>query len=280
MTVPDGTLFNPGTAFVKTWRFKNASLLCTWDKNYTLVFTGGDQMSSTLSVPLGRDVAPGQTVDVSVNMIAPAYTGKYRGFWMLKSSTGKLFGTGNKNADPFWVDINVIKTSIDGTGYDFVTNACAATWTNANGVLPCPGSAGASQGYVLRVSNPRLENGSVVTTPGLLTVPQNIKDGYIQGIYPPFLVQPGDKFEATVNCERNAKACLVLFRLDYQIGNGPIFGFWSIGEVNDGKSYQASIDLSPFGGQEVKFVLQVQAFGPSTGDRALWVAPRIVRPKP
>lgn len=132
----------------------------------------------------------------------------------------------------------------------------------------------------MRMFNPKLEDGSILTLPGLLTFPHNVRDGYIQGIYPPFTVQPGDRFQSIVNCEGGASACLVLFRLDYQIGDGPVFGFWSIGEVYDGKYYQADVDLSPFGGQEVKFVLQVQAFGPSTGDRALWVAPRIVRPRP
>jgi hypothetical protein len=68
-----------------------------------------------------------------------------------------------------------------------------------------------------------------------------------------------------------------MFRLDYKIGNGPIQNLWAIGEINDGKYFQADLDLSRFAGQDVQFVLKILAFGPASGDRALWVAPRIVR---
>ncbi len=241
------------------------------------MFTGGDQMGSIVSVSLPRSVAPDQTVDISVSLLSPAFTGRYRGSWMLQNPAGKLFGTGDRATDPVWVDINVNKTSLEGTAYDMFANACTAAWSSGKGKLPCPGSDGDSQGFILRMFNPKLEDGSIVSLPGLLTAPQNVTDGYIQGVYPPFVAQPSDRFQAIVNCEGGATSCLVLFRLDYQIGDGPIFGFWRIGEVYDGKYYQASVDLSPFGGQEVKFVLQVQAFGAATGDRALWVAPRIVR---
>lgn len=234
-------------------------------------------MGSIISVPLPRNVAPDQTVDISVNLLAPAFAGNYRGSWMLQNPAGKLFGTGDKAIDPVWVAIKVNKTSLEGTANDLFANACAATWSSGKGRLPCPGRDGDSQGFILRMFNPKLEDGSIVSLPGLLTAPQNMTDGYIQGVYPPFRVQPGDRFQAIVNCEGGAASCLVLFRLDYQIGNGPTFGFWRIGEVYDGKYYQVNVDLSPFGGQEVKFVLQVQAFGAATGDRALWVAPRIVR---
>ncbi|MCS6994753.1 MAG: NBR1-Ig-like domain-containing protein, partial [Anaerolineales bacterium] len=279
VTVPDGTAFNPGVFFVKTWRLKNIGT-CTWTTDYKLVFTGGDPMGSVVSVPLPRNVAPEQTVDISVNLLSPPFAGNYRGSWMLQNPSGKLFGTGDLSTDPIWVAIKVNKTSLEGTAYDMFANVCTAEWSSGKGRLPCPGSDGDSQGFVLRIFNPKLEDGSIVSLPGLLTAPQNVTDGYIQGVYPPFFVQPGDRFQALVNCEGGATSCLVLFRLDYQIGDGPIFGFWRIGEVYDGSYFQTSVDLSPFGGQEVKFVLQVQAFGSASGDRALWVAPRIVRTPP
>jgi hypothetical protein len=276
VTIPDGTDINPGVAFTKTWRLKNVGV-CTWTSGYSLIFTGGDQMGGPTAVSLPRSVAPDQTVDVSVNFLAPAFSGHYRGSWMLKNLSGKVFGTGDKATDPVWVDINVNKTSLEGTANDLFANACNAAWSSGAGALPCPGKDGDSKGFVLRQFNPKLEDGSVVSMPGLLTVPQNVNNGFILGVYPPFKVLPGDRFQSIVNCEGGATSCLVLFRLDYQIGDGPIFGFWTIGEVYEGRYFQADVDLSPFGGQEVKFVLQIQAFGSAVGDRALWVGPRIVR---
>lgn len=234
-------------------------------------------MSGPVSVNLPKKVAPDQVVELSVNLLAPGQPGKYRGLWMLRNAAGKTFGTGANADEPIWLEITVNQTALKGTVYDFVANACSATWSSAAGVLPCPGKDGDKNGFILKMSNPRLEDGTTSSQPGLLTFPQAIENGYIMGVYPPFLVQPGDRFQSTVNCEGGATSCLVLFRLDYQIGNGPVFGFWNIGEVHEGKYFAADLDLSPFAGEQIKFVLQVWAFGPALGDRALWVAPRIVR---
>jgi hypothetical protein len=276
VTIPDGASLNPGFAFTKTWRIKNAGT-CTWTPAYRLAFHSGDPMGGPASVSLPRKVAPGQVIDISVNLVAPGLAGTYKGAWQMRNAEGKPFGSGLSTDGTIWVQIKVNKTALEGTHYDFVANACAAEWSSPAGNLPCPGREGDKNGFVLRIKQPRLEDGSTYSLPGLLTFPQNVENGSIQGIYPPLLVQPGDRFRSIVNCEYGAKACLLLFRLDYQIGNGPIFGFWSIGEVNEGKYFEADVDLSPFAGEEIKFVLQVQAFGPATDDRALWVAPRIIR---
>jgi hypothetical protein len=276
VTIPDGTTINPGTAFVKTWSIKNVGT-CTWTPGYSLVFAGGDQMGGPLSINLSRKVAPDQVVEISASLLAPGRPGLYRGLWMLRNEAGRTFGTGDGVSEPIWVEITVNKTALEGTVYDFVSNACQASWSSSSGVLPCPGKEGDKNGFVLKVNNPRLEDGSIDLRPGLLTFPQNVENGTIMGIYPPFLVQPGDHFQSIVSCEAGATSCLALFRLDYKIGNGPVFGFWNIGEVYEGRYFQADLDLSPFAGTEVKFVLQIWAFGPATGDRALWVAPRIVR---
>ena len=234
-------------------------------------------MSGPLSISLTHKVAPGQVIDISVNLVTPGVAGVYKGAWQMRNADGKLFGTGSATDPSIWVQIKVNKTALEGTIYDFAANACAAEWSSAAGKLPCPGKEGDKNGFILKIKEPRLEDGSIYNLPGLLTYPQNIENGTIQGVYPPLLIQPGDRFQTIVNCEYGAKACLVLFQLNYQIGDGPIFNFWSIGEVNEGKYFQADIDLSPFAGEEVKFVLQVQAFGPAMQDRALWAAPRIVR---
>jgi hypothetical protein len=152
---------------------------------------------------------------------------------------------------------------------------CAAVWSSDAGQLPCPGTDGDQKGFVLKLANPQLENGSATTGLGLLTYPQNVYNGYVLGIYPPYKVKAGDRFRSIVNCAYGASSCYVIFRLDYQTGTGPITTYWAFIEKYEGQYYQADIDLSSLAGQDVKFILHVLAAGSPTGDRALWVSPII-----
>jgi hypothetical protein len=162
--------------------------------------------------------------------------------------------------------------------YDFATNACAATWyTGAGQLSQCPGTDGDAKGFVLKVSNPRLESGVTDPRPGILTFPQNVQNGYIQGFFPAFTVQNGDRFRSTINCEYGATNCYVGFRLDYEQG-GTVRTFWGpFLERHEGRFYNVDVDLSPLAGRSVRFVLTVLAAGVATGDRALWVGPHIYR---
>ena len=108
VTVPDGTEFQPGHHFTKTWRLKNVGT-CTWH-NYALVFDSGEQMGAPASVALPGTVAPGQEVDVSVDMVAPGTSGTYRGNWRLRDDKGVIFGLTNGN--PFWVEIKVVSPTL------------------------------------------------------------------------------------------------------------------------------------------------------------------------
>ncbi len=273
-TVPDGTIFSPGAAFTKTWRLKNVGT-CTWTTSYKLVYYSGDSMSAPTTINLPWAAAWSQTVDISVNMVAPGTAGKYRGYWILSNANGQFFGIGAAASDPIWVEINVAGEAPVGTGYDFTSNVCSAEWRSGTGFLPCPGTEGSASGFVLKLDAPKLEDGST-GTPGLLTVPQNRWNGYLQGFYPTFTVQPGDRFQALVGCEYGA-ACYLTFRLDYVTASGYLGNFWTWREQNEGKVYNADIDLSPLAGRSVRFVLTVLAAGSPANDRALWGSPRIVR---
>lgn len=92
VTVPDNAVFNPGAAFTKTWRLKNSGT-CTWVGSYTWAFVGGDAMSGPASVPVVGNVAPGSQYDVSVNLVAPATPGTYKGIWQMRNSSAAFFGT-------------------------------------------------------------------------------------------------------------------------------------------------------------------------------------------
>ena len=90
VTVPDGTIFTPNEPFTKTWRVKNIGT-CTWTTGYALVFDGGAQLVGASPQPLTANVAPGETIDISVNLSAPATDGSYTGNWQIKNATGVLF---------------------------------------------------------------------------------------------------------------------------------------------------------------------------------------------
>jgi hypothetical protein len=276
VTVPDGTNFAPGAAFKKTWRLKNIGT-CTWTTSYSLVFDSGERMGGPTPVNLPVTVAPGQTVDLTVDMTAPSAAGVYIGYWKFKNASGGLFGIGAAANRSFWVKINVTSGgSSGGTGYEFVANAASATWSSGAGTLSFPGTDGDSRGFSSTGLHWIFEDNSSPQS-SMLVAPQNITNGYIQGIYPPFRVQTGDRFQAQVGCELQATGCYVQFRLDYQIGSGPTINYWTFREKWEGLTKSAVVNLDRLAGQDVKFILVVSAYGTSSGDRALWGNPVITR---
>ncbi|RPJ19612.1 MAG: hypothetical protein EHM33_29985, partial [Chloroflexi bacterium] len=274
-TVPDGTTFSPGAAFTKTWRLKNVGS-CTWTTSYKLLYYSGEPMSAPTTVNLPWSTTWGQTVDISVNMVAPNAVGKYRSYWILANASGQYFGIGAAASDPVWVEINVAGEAPHQGGYNFWQNACSAQWRSGSGPLPCPGVEGDSKGFVIPLGYSHLEDGTMGPLPSLLMSPENKYNGYIQGIFPTFTVQPGDHFVTGAGCEYGY-SCYATFRLDYMTANGGIFNFWSWREQNDKKNYTASIDLTPLAGRSVRFILTVLATGSATGDRVRWGGPTIVR---
>lgn len=94
VTVPDNTLMAPNQVFSKTWRIRNAGT-CSWNSGYLLVFDHGDGMGITAGYTqqlTTGTVNPGQLVDLTVNMTAPAAIGTYSGYWRLRDPGGVVFG--------------------------------------------------------------------------------------------------------------------------------------------------------------------------------------------
>ena len=234
-------------------------------------------MSGQNLMPLPAEVAPGQTVDLSMKFTAPTVEGTYQGNWQIRNDKGEVFGTTATANRPFPLLIRVQASPLMGTVYDFVANACSAQWSSGAGTLSCQGANFHRNGYILRQSLAKPENGAVVLKPSLLTVPQNALHGYIRALYPSFRVQKGDRFQATVSCEVGATSCGVLFRLDYQLADRRVRELWAVEEHYEGNTSTVDIDLSSLAGQDVNFVLTVLSLGPASDNRALWVEPRIVR---
>ncbi len=85
VTIPDGEELQPNESFTKTWRLKNDGS-CTWTSSYALIFNSGDSMGGPASQQLtSGTVAPGATMDVSVNLTAPSSPGTYKGYWKLRN---------------------------------------------------------------------------------------------------------------------------------------------------------------------------------------------------
>jgi Ig-like domain-containing protein len=271
VTYPDGSIVSRGSTFTKIWRFKNIGT-CTWTTSYGIIFVSGEKLGAPNDVSLPGSVAPGQTIDIPVNLTAPNAEGRYRGNWKLRNASGVLFGVGALADSNFYVDVNVSGFIV--TGYDFVANFCDANWRNDSKNLPCPGAEGDDRGFVLMLDAPKMEDGNT-RGPGLITYPEKSNTGFIKGQYPALDVKSGDRFQALIGCAYKANDCNLIFRLEYQIGNGNIRSLGQWQEVYDGRYYPVNIDLSSLSGEKVKFILTIFTNGSSHEDFALWVTPRI-----
>jgi hypothetical protein len=97
VTIPDGTVMNPGQSFTKTWRVENSGIV-PWGEGTQLVFASGAQMGGTSPISVG-DVAPGETVDISADMVAPTEPGTYTGRWRLQAADGTAMMTLSVNIE-------------------------------------------------------------------------------------------------------------------------------------------------------------------------------------
>ncbi len=91
VTIPDGTSIPAGGKFTKTWEIKNSGT-CTWNKNYQIIFYGGDRMAENTAYKFtDDDVEPGESVQISLEMTAPATTGTFYSYWIFRNDAGQNF---------------------------------------------------------------------------------------------------------------------------------------------------------------------------------------------
>jgi hypothetical protein len=128
VTIPDGTEIEANSTFTKTWRLSNDGT-CTWTSDYDVVFLSGDSMSDEDSFPItSGTVSPGETIDISVELVAPEDTGNYIGYWILRNASGSTFGIGTGQYS-FYVEINVVETDATSTPTTTNTPSTATTTT-------------------------------------------------------------------------------------------------------------------------------------------------------
>lgn len=115
VTIPDGTPMAPGQNFDKTWRLQNSGT-CSWTATYKAVFTGsGNGPLGGVATPIGKVVAPGETIDITVEFVAPTAPGDYVSWWKLQNDAGTFFGT------PFSVAIKVVGSGSTATPTELPT---------------------------------------------------------------------------------------------------------------------------------------------------------------
>ena len=98
-TIPDGTVYQAGETFTKSWTLRNAGT-CDWTTDYKFVFESGDQMGGSSSMNVPSVIEPGETITFQLDLTAPSADGDYTGIWRLKAADGEKLGK-------YWVKITV-----------------------------------------------------------------------------------------------------------------------------------------------------------------------------
>jgi uncharacterized protein YkwD len=123
-TDADSTKVAIGAKFTRTWQFKNTGE-CNWH-GYSIAFVSADRMGAPDSVPL-TDTAASSTVNVSVDLVAPANAGSFTANFELRDSAGEPLEIANGTA---------ISVKVDVGDVTLVTNSGAVTPVAGKVVLP------------------------------------------------------------------------------------------------------------------------------------------------
>ena len=126
VTIPDNTPIVAGTPFTKTWRVSNTGT-CVWGPDYTISHYSDEQMAAPASVPLPVTF-PGQSADISVNLVAPNNPGTRRGNFVIKNPAGLIMKVNEDSR--LWLIINVTLEPPTAT-----PAAGAATGSSAAGLV-------------------------------------------------------------------------------------------------------------------------------------------------
>lgn len=280
VSIPDGYKVKAGERFTKTWRIKNIGS-CDWDTGYSLVFASGNAMSGPASKSLARSVSPGETIDISVDLRAPFSPGNYSGYWMLRDDSRRVFGTGSKADQSFWVKIKVIPFESDDIPddmypFDFTALICEADWkSGSDGVtLPCDKTSNEYDSWAVVLMHPQFETGRIENESTIWVHPDS-KNGWLEGKYPSYTVKNGDYFKAWIGCLADNKNCDLIFSLDYRF-DGKTYNLGSWREIHDGKIRRLDVDLSKLKGKTVQFILRTERNNSYLSDaNGFWFVPGI-----
>ena len=139
-TYPDWTNIPAGTSFTKTWTFRNTGTN-PWTSAYSLNLNSssyplGQAVNPPTIISLPHTVKPGETVDISVDLQAPAADGTYSFHWKMEAPNGEIVS--GDGAD-IWVVFTVGDVAANNPAYpqgnislELMRVDKAATYTNAH----------------------------------------------------------------------------------------------------------------------------------------------------
>lgn len=106
-TIPDGTAMQKNQIFTKTWVLKNVGTE-TWDESYSLELLSGKSsslMNAPLQVVFGKPVKPGDSIELSIDLIAPEADGNYIVTYRVLDGNGSNVAIGQGNE--LWLSIAI-----------------------------------------------------------------------------------------------------------------------------------------------------------------------------
>ena len=163
VTAPDGAAIAAGRAFTKTWRVRNSGT-SRWE-GCLLEHAGDERLGGPDSVPL-PPLAPDETGEVSVPLVAPTEPGRHRSTWKARNARGRLF------AFALYADIHVTpvarrddavllaEATLPGGASPAAGQAALATWRVRN-----TGDTTWDAGY--RLAPDRPNDGAAVALPAV-----------------------------------------------------------------------------------------------------------------
>ncbi|PKO07907.1 MAG: hypothetical protein CVU40_18140 [Chloroflexi bacterium HGW-Chloroflexi-2] len=129
---PDNSILKPGQAFTKTWQIKNIGA-SNWTTNYHLVLIAspeGNSLGAVSQISFPQQISPGETMLISVPLVAPQKEGAYSVYWSIVNEAGE---TVEVNGGNLWIKIKVSnsgQTSSPVSGSKTSTNGVTFTITN------------------------------------------------------------------------------------------------------------------------------------------------------
>ena len=186
------------------------------------------------------------------------------------------------------VETNNCRVTILGIlwDYDLLPVSNLATWRNSDGDYPEPGSEGNVNGAHFKVANADLE-----TVPQLETIPQQVPQGWMQGIWGYFYadefgsrrtvaikIPPKLHFVGKVGLARNAiGGDGVTFKFGLKDLNDTVTWIDSKKVTAPGNLEDWDINLGSYEGQKCYFILRVDAGASPVNDFAIWNQARLLQ---
>lgn len=99
ITIGEGESVTPNTKFTKTWRVQNSGDE-RWPVDCSLRFVAGELFGPNDSIVV-NSLMPGETADISIDMLSPSETGLHQGQWRMSTANGLFFG------ESIWVILQV-----------------------------------------------------------------------------------------------------------------------------------------------------------------------------